>query len=140
MRALIATAAVVSSLATPAYAACVQSDFAGRWATYFRIFPQLEQPASWVRCQLDIQRGGDITNTSCRASGAAWVRLTEGRIRLANNRHCAFTGKFKLERDSFVIEHMTLAMDKLTANGVGTTTSASVSKSMDMASTRLAQF
>jgi hypothetical protein len=73
MRALIATTAVLLGLATPAYASCVQSDFAGRWAAYFVILPQLERPARWVRCQLIIGRGGIMRDTICRNSeGHRW--------------------------------------------------------------------
>jgi hypothetical protein len=121
MRTLIAIAAVVLGVATPAHAACVKSDLAGRWATYILILPQLERPASWVRCQLRISRVGVVRDTTCRTSEKTSVALTGGRIRLANDRLCTFKGRLTLNDDVHTIEHMTLATNNFTATGVGNT-------------------
>ena len=120
MRALITSAAVLLSLATPAYASCVQEDFSGRWAGYI-IISANDSAGSWVRCQLRISRLGAIRDITCRKSDGTSSALTKGQIRLANATRCTFKGRYKLGRVEHTIEHMTLAADKIAATGVGGT-------------------
>jgi hypothetical protein len=124
MRALIATTVVLLGLATPAYASCVQGDFAGRWQIYMMRFG--DGCADWVRCALRIGRDGVIRDTTCRTSDRTVLELKDGRIALVNGTRCTFAGRFTLGRDRHAIVHMTLAADKLKATGVGDAEPASL--------------
>jgi hypothetical protein len=119
MRTLIASFLALFSVATPVCASCAQRDFAGDWRVYKIIAPSVG-PAYWVRCQLKIGSRGLIQDTSCNTSNGSTVTLKNGRVTLASADSCTFIGGFELQGVKYTIADMTLAQDKLTAEGVGT--------------------
>jgi hypothetical protein len=102
-------------------AVCKQSDIAGTWASY--IVGAGPTADYWLHCTLKISSVGTFTPTGsiCIAS-TGLTASAEGSLKLANAEFCSYKGVIELTKgtaENFV-NHATLAIDKNSAEGIGT--------------------
>jgi hypothetical protein len=110
-------ALVATTLVSTVQAACTQANLQGVWKAYSAGVDN--QVSYWTSCLISINAGGFIANTTCVNSFNLTGNLINGRIVLANANVCAYTGQFIFNQERNILRNMTLARDRLTANGVG---------------------
>ncbi len=96
-----------------ANATCTQADLAGNWQAYV-----FNGQGQWFRCKLQIDRAGNIADTTCVTTSTS-AKLTRGKVTLTAPAVCTFTAQYKLNGLPHKIDHGTLSKDKTIATAVG---------------------
>ena len=114
----VAMVLALAANATPANAACIQSNAAGAWAAYSA--GTANGAYYWFRCALTIGPGGTITSGSCTESNGLASPIT-GQVKLTEAASCTFTGtlNFTKLKETATVNQATLSLDKQSVLGVG---------------------
>jgi hypothetical protein len=113
-------AVLIATIVTTAgaYAACTQADAAGNWRVYAGAF---DSGASWQRCVFSVNAGGVVATTSyCLDSARRKAFVKNGSVKLVSGPQCSFNGQFGLGTQTNKLTDLTLAPDKNSGGGVGT--------------------
>lgn len=114
----VLVAALLTAAPGIAHANCTQPDVAGTWQAY--AISASNAGAYWVRCRVSINASGNVANSPCTDSNGGKGTLTNGTVQLKDPNSCTFTGKFTLGGTVNTIRHATMALDKISVEGVGT--------------------
>lgn len=110
-RTLLPAALLAATLATPAHAACIQADLAGRWNAY-----TMAGSGQVTRCAVTVNRFGAVGATNCTffdGTNSGTLVMSGGTMKLSDATRCAFQG-------SFVFNGVTSTMRELSLNKNGT--------------------
>ena len=101
-----------------AWAACTQADMTGLWHVYTTAVTN--SGYIWAHCRVRIDGTGKATAPFCVFSNGQKAPLVNASIKIDKPAFCVFKGSFNVGPLKQTVRHITLASDKKTAKGVGT--------------------
>jgi hypothetical protein len=114
---IAAIIAFTCTASSSVYADCVQKDIEGRWRIYADVSDR--QSAHWLTCALSVGEGGVISDGRCDGPGQNNLRISAGKIEIADTTNCAFTGYLDVNETPNRVDHATLSPEKTFGSGVG---------------------
>ena len=112
-----AIVAIACTLPHSAHADCVQADLEGRWQVYADVSDR--QSAHWLTCTLFVSENGVISDGRCDGPSQKNLRISAGKIEIADTINCAFTGYLDVNETPNRVDHATLSPEKTFGSGVG---------------------